>query len=193
MLSTSIAEQKAALRRKIRGEMKAMTPEERIPGDDALFTRFLTLPQVACAETILIYHGMGAEPDTARLIAPLLSLGKIVALPRCLPGNEMEARSVTSGSQLIRHKYGMLEPGTDCPVVAQGEIDLILVPGLAFDRQCRRLGQGGGFYDRYLETYQGPTVALCRDRFLLDAIPCEAHDRPVDCVAAECGVFTSRH
>ena len=189
MPSTTVAEQKKQLRSAIRAQMKALTPEELLAEDDALFTRFLTLPQVVGAQTILIYHGMGAEPDTAWLIEPLLALGKRVALPRCLPGNAMEARSITGSEQLIRHRYGMLEPGEDCPVVEREEIDLILVPGLAFDRQCRRLGQGGGFYDRYLEGYSGPTVALCRDRFLLDQVPCEAHDRRVDCVAAPCGVF----
>lgn len=189
MPSTTISERKAALRSEIRARMKAMTPEELRPGDDALFARFLSLPQVERAGTLLIYHGMGAEPDTARLIAPLLAAGKTVALPRCLPGNEMEARSVAAGTRLVRHKYGMLEPGMDCPVVPMQALDLILVPGLAFDRQCRRLGQGGGFYDRYLERYTGPTVALCRDCFLLGEVPCEAHDRRVDCVAAECGVF----
>ena len=190
MQSTTISERKAALRREIRAQMKALTPQQLRPEDDAMFARFLALPQVGRAGTILIYHGMGAEPDTARLIDPLLRMGKRVLLPRCLPGNEMEARAITGAEQLIRHKYGMLEPGLDCPVVPKGEIDLILVPGLAFDRRCRRLGQGGGFYDRYLEGYAGPTVALCRDRFLLEEIPCEAHDRPVDCVAAQCGVFT---
>lgn len=189
MASTTISEQKAALRREIRARMKAMTPAQLRPGDDALLERFLSLPQVAGAGTILIYHGMGAEPDTARLIAPLLAAGKTVALPRCLPGNEMEARRVAAAAQLIRHRYGMLEPGEDCPVVPMSALDLILVPGLAFDRQCRRLGQGGGFYDRYLERYSGPTVALCRDCFLLECVPCEPHDRRVDCVAAECGVF----
>ena len=189
MPSTTVAEQKKQLRADIRARMKQMDPGQLHVEDDVLFSRFLSLPQVARADTILIYHGMGAEPDTARLIGPLLALGKRVALPRCLPGNGMEARSITGAEQLIRHKFGMLEPGEDCPVVDREEIDLILVPGLAFDRHCRRLGQGGGFYDRYLEGYSGPTVALCRDCFLLEEVPCEPHDRPVDCVAAPCGVF----
>ena len=168
MRSTTISEQKAALRREIRAQIKLLTAEQLRPGDEVLAARFLALDQVRRAKTIMLYYAMGTEPDTPRLIRPLLDRNKRVLLPRCLPGNGMEARAIT---------------GT-------GEIDLILVPGMAFDRQCRRLGHGGGFYDRFLEDYCGPTVALCRDCFLMDEIPCEPHDRPVDCVVAECGVFT---
>ena len=189
MPSTTIAEEKKQLRSAIRAQMKALPREALREEDEVLFDRFLALPQVEQAHTIFIYHGMGAEPDTARLIAPLRQRGKRVVLPRCLPGNEMETRSVNGTEELIRHRFGMLEPGEDCPLVDRAEVDLILVPGLAFDRQCRRLGQGGGFYDRYLEGYTGPTVALCRDCFLLQQVPCEAHDRRVDCVVAPCGVF----
>ena len=181
-MSTAISEQKTALRQAIRVQMKALSPADLRPEDDALFAQFLALPQTAQAKTILLYHGMGAEPETARLLSALLAAGKQVALPRCLPGHGMEARLVTARTQLVRHKYGMLEPGEDCPVIPPEELDLILVPGLAFDRQCRRLGQGGGFYDRYLAGYTGPTVALCRPRFLLEEIPCDPHDRRVDCI-----------
>lgn len=190
MRSTTISEQKAALRREIRAQIKLLTAEQLRPGDEVLAARFLALDQVRRAKTIMLYYAMGTEPDTPRLIRPLLDRNKRVLLPRCLPGNGMEARAITGTAQLVRHKHGMMEPGLDCPVVDSGEIDLILVPGMAFDRQCRRLGHGGGFYDRFLEDYCGPTVALCRDCFLMDEIPCEPHDRPVDCVVAECGVFT---
>ena len=81
----SITADKAALRRQVRAYGRALSPEARRASDDALLSRFLSLPQVAAADTLLLYHGMGAEPDTARLIPPLLELGKRLALPRCLP------------------------------------------------------------------------------------------------------------
>lgn len=179
-------EQKAALRRVIRAQMKALAPEERRRSDEALFTRFLSLPAVERSDTLLLYCGMGAEPDTLRLLPRLAARGKRLLLPRCAdaPGI-MDARVCDPSLPLVRHRYGMLEPGPDRPVVPPGGIDLILVPGLAFDRLGYRLGQGGGYYDRYLPQTGAFTVALCRSCFLLDAVPREVHDAPVDLVLTE--------
>lgn len=166
-----------------------MSLDERRRSDDALLDRVLALPEVVRAGTILLYHGMGAEPDTARLLPVLWAAGKRVALPRCTGPGEMEARLAEEGRPLIRHPFGMLEPGEDAPRLEPEELDLILVPGLAFDRSGGRLGQGGGFYDRYLPRCTGVTVALCRRDFLLEAVPREKHDRRVDLVVTEEGVF----
>ena len=179
-------EQKAALRRVIRAQMKALAPEERRRSDEALFTRFLSLPAVERSDTLLLYCGMGAEADALRLLPRLAARGKRLLLPRCAdaPGI-MDARVCDPSLPLVRHRYGMLEPGPDRPVVPPGGIDLILVPGLAFDRLGYRLGQGGGYYDRYLPQTGAFTVALCRSCFLLDAVPREVHDAPVDLVLTE--------
>lgn len=185
MPSTSVTEEKGALRRAVRARLSAMSPEERAESDGILFRRFLALPQLAAACRVLLFCGMGAEPDTARLIPALQNRGKQVLLPRCLPGRRLEARRVTGESALVRHRYGMLEPGEDCPLVGRERIDLILVPGLCFDRLGYRLGQGGGYYDRYLAGYAGSTVGLCRRAVLQEAVPREAHDRPVDLVVTD--------
>ena len=185
MPSTSITEQKTALRQAVRARLSAMSPEEREESDGILFRRFLAFPGLAAARRVLIFYGMGAEPDTAKLIPALLDRGKEVLLPRCLPGHGLEARRVTGECTLIRHRYGMLEPGENCPLVKREEIDLILVPGLCFDRRGYRLGQSGGYYDRYLAGYAGATVGLCRRAVLQDVVPREAHERPVDLVVTD--------
>ena len=189
MPSTTTAEEKAALRASLRARMRGLSPEEREASDRALFQRFLALPEVARAKVLLLYHGMGAEPETARLIPPLLAAGKRLALPRCTGPGEMEARLVEEGTPLIRHRYGMLEPGMDCPMVEPEELELILVPGLAFDRRGGRLGQGGGFYDRYLPRCPGVKTALCRAIFLLEETPRAEHDCGVNLVVTEHTVF----
>lgn len=189
MRSITTAEDKRALRARIRAEMEAVARPERQRSDEALFARFLSLRQVAEADVILLFHGMGAEPDTKQLIAPLTGRGKAVLLPRCLPGHEMEARRVEADTVLIRHAYGMLEPGEDCPLFDRGRIGLILVPGLAFDREGYRLGWGGGYYDRYLNGFQGVSAALCRERFFLPRVPREPHDKAVDVLVTETGTW----
>ena len=188
-MPSTITTEKAALRTQIRASLKALPLSERQAGDALLFQRFLSLPQTAAASTLLLYHGMGTEPDTVRLLEPLWALGKRVCLPRCLPGKQMEARLVQRESILIPHRWGMLEPGTDCALVTPEEIDLVLVPVLAFDHSGGRLGQGAGFYDPGLAGFSGVTAGLCRDLVLLDRVPREAHDRSVDLVVTETGLY----
>lgn len=183
---------KAALRAQIRAQMAALTPPRRAESDAALCARFLALPQVARAETLLLYYGVGAEIDTARLLSPLLAMGKTVALPKCLPGRRLVAKTVSNETVLLLHPFGVLEPGEDCPLLPKEDIDLILVPGLAFDKRGYRLGQGGGYYDRYLADYRGTTVSLCREEFLLPAVPTEPHDCPVELVLTEAGEERAR-
>ena len=188
-MQPTITAEKAALRRWARDTQKGLSPARRRESDGALFARFLALPQVAAADTLLLYHGMGAEPDTARLLPTLWAMGKRVCLPRCLPGHALEARLVGPDSVLLPHPLGMLEPGADCPLVERDELDLILVPGLAFTRSGGRLGQGGGYYDRFLAEFFGFTAALCREGLLLEHIPREEHDRRVDLVITEGGLY----
>lgn len=188
-MPSTITAEKAALRAQLRARLKALSPAARRESDRALLERFLALPQVKAASTLLLYHGMGTEPDTSRLLEPLWQAGKRVALPRCLPGHGLEARLVQRNTVLVPHPWGMLEPGTDCTLMAPADIGLVLVPGLAFDRSGGRLGQGGGFYDRWLAGFSGLTVALCREVTLLDRVPREGHDRPVDLVVTEGAVY----
>ena len=188
-MQPTITAEKAGLRRRAGALLKGLSPQARRESDDALFARFLALPQVAAADTLLLYHGMGTEPDTARLLPALRAMGKRVCLPRCLPGQGLEARLVGPDSALVPHPFGMLEPGADCPPVERDRIDLILVPGLAFDRSGGRLGRGGGYYDRFLAGYPGFTAALCRRALLLDRVPRAGHDLGVDLVVAEDGLY----
>ena len=188
-MPSTITAEKARLRRQALDWLAALSPPERIAGDESLFRRFLALPQIESVRTVLLYHGMDTEPDTVRLLPPLWDIGKQVCLPRCLPGNQMEARLVQRDSTLVRHPYGMLEPGPDCPLIPPDQIDLVLVPGLACDRSGGRLGRGGGYYDRWLAGFSGITAALCRDGLLMEAIPRLPHDLGVNLVVTETGLY----
>ena len=166
--------------------MKALAPEERRRSDEALFTRFLSLPAVERSDTLLLYCGMGAEPDTLRLLPRLAARGKRPPPPPLCRRPRHYGRTglrpiPPSGAPPLRHAGARTGPPGGTP---RG-IDLILVPGLAFDRLGYRLGQGGGYYDRYLPQTGAFTVALCRSCFLLDAVPREVHDAPVDLVLTE--------
>ena len=180
--STTTAEEKTRLRKLIGSRLTAMSHDARKAEDDVLFASFLSLPEVAQAATIALFCGVGSEPDTSALFDPLLARGKRLVLPRMLPGRQMEMRQFVPHRPLVPHPFGIPEPDADCPLILPGQIDLVLVPALCYDRQGYRLGMGGGYYDRWLAGFGGYTVGLCRQALLQDRLPVEEHDRPVDVV-----------
>lgn len=190
-MASTIVEEKAVLRKRLLSQAQRLSPLERQTSDDALFQRFLALPQVAQANRIFAFWGIGSrEPETAKLIKMLLSLGKEIALPRMLPQWGMELRLWNTERALVSAPFGLLEPGEDCPVLNREQVDLALVPSLCYDKQGFRLGFGGGYYDRWLADFQGDTVGLCRDILLQEKLPVESHDCPVALVVTEEGLYS---
>lgn len=178
MECTSTTEKKEALRAQVRRERAAIPLALRKAQDRALFQAFLAQACVKGASTVQVYWGVGEEGETTDLIAALLALGKRVALPRCLPGRAMESR-LYRGGRLVRNSFGIPEPGMDCPLLPREELDVILVPALCYDRRGFRLGQGGGYYDRFLPGCGAATVGLCYRELLQEELPREEHDVPV--------------
>ncbi len=171
------AEKKELLRRQV-----ATLPKSDVPH---LLERFLNLPQVQQADTVMVFCGVGREPDTAPLISTLLEQGKRVALPVCLPGRQMEARLIADMGQLVPNRYGIPEPDDTCPTVRRERIGAVLVPNLMCDRSGYRLGYGGGYYDRWLADYQGFTAAVCPAERLVDELPHDDFDVPVQQVICD--------
>lgn len=178
---------KGLLRRELGRLAEEWTPEQKRESDKDLIREFLSLPALQKAETVMLYWGVGAEPDTRPLIENLLAAGKKVCLPRCLPDHEIEARRVERMDQFRSGSFQIPEPDDTCPIVPRDELDLVLAPCVCCDLVGYRLGHGSGYYDRYLAGYRGTTVSLCREEFLQDQLPREAHDLPVDLVLTEYG------
>ena len=151
----------------------------------ALFDRFLALPQVEAADTVMVFYGTGREPNTVPLIQALLERGKRVALPVCLPHRGMEARQVLDIDQLVPNRFGIPEPDESCPVIEKSEIAVALIPHLMVDWEGYRLGWGGGYYDRWLMDFSGFTVCVCRPGRLVEHMPREEFDVPVKLVLIE--------
>ena len=185
-MASTIDSEKKALRRRVREQLSALRPEALVRSDAALFEKFLALPQVEKAKTVFAFWGIpGKEPDTAQLIRELLRRGKTVGLPRMLPEHGMEFRRYDPDRPLVQARFGIREPGEDCPLVPKDWGEVILVPGAAFDREGCRLGFGGGYYDRWLPGFPGFRVGLCREAALQDRLPREPHDCRVDRVLTE--------
>ena len=151
----------------------------------ALFERFLALPQVEAADTVMVFYGTGREPDTVPLIRALLARGKRVALPVVLPRRGMMARQVLDIDRLVPNRFGIPEPDDSCPAIEKSDIAVALIPNLMVDREGYRLGYGGGYYDRWLADFSGFTVCVCRPGRLAERIPREEFDVPVKLVLIE--------
>jgi 5-formyltetrahydrofolate cyclo-ligase len=92
--------------------------------------------------------------------------------------------------RLVRHRFGMLEPAPDTPTVDADEVDLILVPGVAFDREGGRLGYGGGFYDQLLpQAHRAIRVGVTYDELILEAVPMAPWDCRVHWIASPSGLY----
>jgi len=193
-MPSTIQEQKAELRRKIRGIVGACPPEELAQSDRALFAKFLVVPQVKRAATLLLFWGMeGFEPDTMQLVSVLTQMGKRVCLPRMIQERGMLALQYVPGDPYDMAGMGIREPARSCPEVKKKEIELVLVPAMCYDTKGYRLGFGGGYYDRWLSDYAGNTVGLCKEKVLQRVLPTAHHDRPVELVLTEQAIYASPH
>lgn len=190
-MGSTTALEKTRLRVKIRQALTDIPFSQMRQSDQSMFQTLLDLPQTARARTISLFWGVtGLEPDTSRLIPELLKLDKRVCLPRIIPDFGMELRLYTPGCPMAPASFGIREPTIECPLVPREQVDLVVVPALCYDRQGFRLGYGGGYYDRWLADYAGPTVGMCRQAVLLDCVPREDHDKPVQTVITEEQVLT---
>lgn len=172
---------KQALRAQIREKKRAMTEEEIVSRSMALTEKFLSTDAYRQAKTIYGYLSYNQEMRTGPLLAQALKDGKAVAVPKVC-GEEMRFILMTDLDAVAKGYAGIPEPIADGPI-AQDPTALVLMPGLAFDRQGRRLGYGGGFYDKFLAAEPNhPKIALCYDFQLLSALETDGHDIPVDLV-----------
>lgn len=178
--------EKQRLRRRIRQQIAALSETACQESDAAILRRVLALPEYKTAETLFAYVSVRKEIGTAAILQYAAAAGKSLALPRiCDRSGHMEFALFSAESDLIPGCFGIPEPGPHCPVVQPDETSLILVPGLCFDRDGMRLGQGGGYYDRWLVRTVSHTVGLCRDMLLQDRLPRELHDIGVHQIVTE--------
>jgi 5-formyltetrahydrofolate cyclo-ligase len=179
-MNPSIADAKDRLRARIRAELARISPAVRAVESIDLCRRLK--PQLASAQTILFFAPLPDELDVWPLLEELLLAGKTCALPSFDRDHSIyRARQVADlAKDIVAGPFGIREPvpaGIEIPL---DRFDLMLVPGLAFDRQGHRLGRGRGFYDRLLEKTSGVKCGIGYDHQVLEEIPTEPHDVPMD-------------
>lgn len=172
---------KKELRAVIREKKRAMTVEQIENTSRLLGEKFAACPQYQNARTIYGYMPYNQEVRTVPMLERALQEGKQVAVPKVY-GDTMRFILVTDLTRMKKSDMGIPEPVDDGPV-ADDPTALVLMPGLAFTSRGDRMGYGGGYYDKFLSAEPDhPTVALCYDFQIVESLPTEEYDIPVDLV-----------
>jgi 5-formyltetrahydrofolate cyclo-ligase len=190
-MSEEIAEAKSQLRQSLRKLRTSLGEETRVRASQSICDALEAWQIFQQSETILTYMPIKGEVD----LTPLLERHpeKHWVLPRIIP--EEDHRMVFhayDAARLVRHPFGMAEPTADSPEVPPEALQLVLVPGLAFDSHGWRLGYGGGYFDRFLKSYTGISVGIVIRALFLESLPHGGFDVSMRWIATENGILKIR-
>ena len=188
---------KAALRARMQEDLRAIDPAQRAQWSLAIASHIVDSIIPESARVIMLYLAQDTELDMDPLIERLLASGRTVAIPEVEEaGSGMRPirLDTLSPSALDVDRFGIRVPHQRDPI-APDELDVVVVPGVAFTPTGARLGRGGGFYDRFLKSLPEATmrVGACFRMQLLEEIPALPHDHPMGVVVTEEGVHSARN
>jgi 5-formyltetrahydrofolate cyclo-ligase len=183
--------EKQILRTQCRAQRDALTAEAVATANARICEHLAAWPVFQAAHSVASYMAFGSEIS----LMPLMEQfnGKRWVIPRSLV--KPEPRLIFhpyDPTHLVRHRFGMLEPDASLPVVEPSELNLVFVPGVAFDRGGHRLGYGGGFYDRFLPKVAATKVGIVYAALIVEHVPHNAFDQSVDFLACETGLVETR-
>ena len=178
---------KAAWRSWMRQRLQAADAAALKQADEQICRRLRQLPQLKQAHTVLAFAPLPGEIDIWPLLAELAADPQILCLPLISGPGIMEARAAGDLTRLVPNSYGIMEPPLEAPLVGAANIDLVLTPGLAFDRNLWRLGRGGGYYDRFLASCGAFRLGLARELQIVEQIPHDTHDLRMQALLSEAG------
>jgi 5-formyltetrahydrofolate cyclo-ligase len=190
--SHRLKQAKRELRKQILAERDAMPPSERAAKSEAIAERLLGTSEAIEARTVLAFWSFGTEVDTTPLLERLVAEGTTVALPRIEQG-ELVPMLYTPGEPMAETSFGAMEPASG-RILHPDELELVVVPGVAFDRAGGRVGYGAGYYDRLLAHTgsDASNVAIAFALQVVDEVPRGRFDRPVEAVVTEHEVIRCR-
>ena len=176
---------KVSLRSDMRAAARRIPAAERARASQQLGARLLQLPLWEAAQSVLLYLPFPSEPDIRPLFGAAWETGKATLLLRFQPASqELEPCQIHNLHDDLNAEgpFGLAEPASHCPLWPANQLDLLLVPGVAFSMSGRRLGRGRGYYDRFLRRATGVALGLAFDWQVATDIPTEPHDMGVHCI-----------
>ena len=190
-MSADPASDKRRLRRILSEQRRAVPPAEAARVASRIASRLVAEPVVRSARRVALYAALPGEVPSRPLFDALVALGLPCSFPRALERRALEFAAVTDWSELRPGRYGVLEPPAQAAVTRPEEGDLVLVPGVAFDRAGNRLGRGQGCYDRAFPASAPRPPGLIGVAYqiqLVESVPHTETDRRMDAVVTELGL-----
>ena len=175
------------IKREIRRRIKALREADPYPDPSSIINAVVSLPEWQNAGTVMLYCALPGEVDLAALMD---MPGRKVVLP-LVCGDDLLLKEYVPG-RLVPGYAGIMEPAADAPDVAPSSIDLVIVPGVAFDRNGGRLGRGKGYYDRTLSKIAAVKIGVAFSWQLVETVPMDAWDRPMDILIVDGDVIKGR-
>lgn len=181
---------KSIYRRQIRSVLKTMDDQTRQEKSKAICQNLFSLADFRSAHTILSYAAMPREADPSNVLYAAKQYNKRVAFPICLANSEMVAAIPHTAQDWEIGAHNIAAPIFErSTLLSPQDLQLIIVPGIAFTHEGARLGQGGGYYDRYLKKTNAKRVGFAFDMQILPDLPLESHDLKMDIVVTESQIF----
>ena len=183
---------KTRVRKRMITQRRALSVEAVQKSSEAIRSRIVGLPEYAEARVVHCYvSAKNNEVDTRRLISDALEEGKRIVVPVTnVRGRRLDHSEIVSLDELQPGVFGLSEPKEETKrFVGIDEMDLVIVPGLAFDPRGNRIGFGGGFYDRFLSEVRAPKIALAYSFQVLAAIEVDPHDVKMDKIVTDERVY----
>jgi 5-formyltetrahydrofolate cyclo-ligase len=183
-MNLEIKAAKRALRREVGAVLRAMAPAAREAASGRARQLLAAQPRWRAARSVLFYAPLAEDLDVWPLVNEALGAGKRVGLPRFAPqsGAYLACEVQDLGLDLKAGHFGIREPADHCAAFSLKWLDLILVPGVAFDPHGRRLGRGKGFYDQLLAGLRGVTCGVAFDQQIVREVPVTSHDVLMNCI-----------
>lgn len=173
---------KKQLREKYRRVRKQINLVEKVMFDEKIFNRLIGMKIYQNAKAILCFVSTDLEIDTHRIIKCALTEKKIVAVPKCInQSGGMEFYIINSFNDLEISTFGLLEPKINaCKKLIDYDDSICILPGFVFDNEGYRIGYGKGYYDRFLNKYQGTKIGVCYNNCLINNLPHGKYDVAAD-------------
>jgi 5-formyltetrahydrofolate cyclo-ligase len=195
--TADIAERKKLIREQAHANRNAQANKDEL--SKVICDRFMVLPEYAVARTVMFYIDVRAEVRTRHSLPAALASGKTIVVPWCNDRGELELFRLANMEELAIGMYKILEPRPELRNLPDKqcqaeELDVVMVPGVAFDRRGARMGHGKGYYDKLLQHARAdtPLVALAFECQFFPEIPVAPHDIFMDKIITEATVYQGR-